>query len=160
MDAALRRLLNSSLRCWRCCLVSKIFYKKITIIPSKLVLLSKWLFISVTVVRLLPYAVVRLQCLLSRIESIRGASYWTTGENSWELLKLSSRNKVKPVWNKQKLDVSSEGPLSRLLRLATNSWRRAFARNVEFLLVFFPGSNITTQRSIFTLVLPTLVQTV
>jgi hypothetical protein len=53
--------------------------------------------------------------------------------------------------NKQKLDVSSEGPSSRV--------SRAFARNVEFLLIF-QGSNITTQHSIFTLVLPTLVQTV
>ena len=50
--------------------------------------------------------------------------------------------------NKRKLDVSSEGPSSR-----------AFARNVEFLFIF-EGRNITTQHSIFTLVLPTLVQTV
>jgi hypothetical protein len=41
---------------------------------------------------------------------------------------------------KQKIDVSSEGPSSRV------------SSNI--------GSNITTQHSIFTLVLPTLVQTV
>ena len=55
--------------------------------------------------------------------------------------------------NKQKLDVSSEGPSSRVSsQLLTIDF-------VEFLLIF-QGSNITTQHSIFTLVLPTLVQTV
>jgi hypothetical protein len=38
--------------------------------------------------------------------------------------------------NKQKLDISSEGPSSRVIVVATNAWRRAFARNVEFLLIF------------------------
>jgi hypothetical protein len=43
--------------------------------------------------------------------------------------------------NKQKLDVSSEGPSSResegpSSKALRNSWRRAFARNVEFLLIF------------------------
>jgi hypothetical protein len=66
--------------------------------------------------------------------------------------------------NKQKLDVSSKALRQELVgpsleTLGLRSKRRAFARNVEFLLIF-QGSNITTQHSIFTLVLPTLVQTV
>ena len=49
--------------------------------------------------------------------------------------------------NNQKLEDSNEGPSSRV---TANSWRRAFARNVQFLLVYFIGSNITTQHSNFT----------
>jgi hypothetical protein len=74
------------------------------------------------------------------------------------ILKLSVPVWVVPMWNccaewgyitswknKQKLYISSEGP-SSTNSLATNSWWRAFARNIEFLLVF-SASNITTQHS-------------
>jgi hypothetical protein len=65
------------------------------------------------------------------------ATFCASVDSANNINKLSLVGMQLPEKYKEKFDISSEGPSPGVTSQVTRSKRRAFARNAEFLLVFF-----------------------